>query len=239
MPWQSKLIEQYKETHVVPEGMVATSIPDLLNLQTTLTNLSPMMPVELRIPSSLQKFVERGSSAIALTSRSPSMGDKTRFELERAGFPYRKVNFETSTDWALEHQPYNLEDIETSGLSKDDVIEFSLKTPRDVVFKNGVYLTQGQHKGIMLKTLMHKMKRKYNAIVFVDDRAHHLEGMQNAFKTSDLAVTTVQYIHERDAIERFNNSSKEAVKAVWCEVSQGLIEFKREHEGLGFLPCAN
>ena len=51
---------------------------------------------------------------------------------------------------------------------------FKLGEPRPVSYANGIFMTAGQHKGVMLLTLLHDADRDIKAVVYVDDNVRHV-----------------------------------------------------------------
>ena len=99
-----------------------------------------------------------------------------------------------------------------------------LGRPRLVTYSNGIYLTAGQHKGYMLKTLLARADRgsksvdahaDFAALVFVDDHEKHTNRVHEAFRNSSLDVATFRYSREDGNVEKFKNSTKNHVVRDW------------------------
>ena len=216
--WQQALI---RERPGDPSAIAAT-VDDALRLQGYLTNILPMIPVEPQIPVKLKHYGEQGARMMTLTSRMPDVNDATQRELRRNGFPYERYAPGPGQGLAGKFIPYDLRDLPRYGLTPEEAREFKLPEAREVVYSRGAYLTQGQHKGVMLKTLLHKLRLRFDAIIFVDDRVHHLEGMRKAFESDPVMVSTVEYLHERPVTERFLNADKTDVIARWQKFAAGM-----------------
>lgn len=215
--WQSQLIQEKKTTEAV-----AKTLPEVLELQTRILSLAKMRPVEHRIPLDLTRWGGQGVKMLALTSRGVYNHDATLRELKRSGFPYAKYSPGTPGSQSEHFVPYDLTNPEKSGLTQQDVINFKLGQPSDVFWDKGVFLTEGQHKGIMLRTLLHRLKKDFKVIIFIDDRLKHSEGLQAAFSNLSTEMTTIQYTHEAEKILEFNQSDKAQVKSDWCEFARAL-----------------
>jgi hypothetical protein len=99
-----------------------------------------------------------------------------------------------------------------------------LKNPRSVSFFNGIMMVSGQDKGIMLKTLLHKVKKKFKAIVLVDDGKMNTNNMYTVYKTSNIDVNCFRYSYD-DAIKRqFEQSNKQNVTKQWKEYKASIEE---------------
>lgn len=231
--WQSKLI---RDGHL-DEGAVTNKISDVLELQAHIISLSSMKPVEPSIPMVLSQYGAIGTKMIALTSRGLSMHDATLRELSVNEFPYARFAPGPEEGYAGTYMPYNLAHMEDSGLSQEDITKFDLKESRPVIYDRGVYLTAGQHKGVMLRALLHKIRRNFKAIIFVDDRLHHSEGMRAAFADRPEVVTTIQYTRTAGKVEKFATSDKREVKESWCEFARALRVTEGSTPRIPYLAC--
>jgi hypothetical protein len=231
--WQSKLITENN----FKDGTVARNIPDLLFLQSLIIHQSKMRPVEARIPLDLQKFGKQGVKMMALTSRDMNTHDSTERELSRNGFPYAAYAPGPKNGFSGTFKPYDLRHLEDSGLTESDVENFQLKEPSDVSYEHGIFLTAGQHKGIMLRTLLAKIGQDFDAVIFIDDRLKHSEGMQAAFADEDVSLRTIQYTHTAKKIEKFHAGDKAQAKADWCEFAKGLSAIQGSSPMVPFISC--
>jgi hypothetical protein len=231
--WQSKLITESN----FKDGAVARNVPDLLFLQSLIIHQSNMRPVEARIPLDLQKFGKQGVKMLALTSRDMNMHDSTERELSRNGFPYAAYAPGPKNGFSGTFKPYDLRYLEDSGLTRSDVEKFQLKEASDVSYEHGIFLTAGQHKGIMLRTLLTKIGQDFDAIIFIDDRMKHSEGMQAAFAEEDVSLRTIQYTHTAKKIEKFHAGDKMQAKSDWCEFATGLSAVQGSSPMVPFIPC--
>jgi hypothetical protein len=232
--WQSQLVRDGNPTGEA----AAASVPELLTVQGWIYTVTGMHPVEPRIPVDLSQLAAQGVRSLALTSRGLDVRDATLRELARYGFPYASAAPGPVGGYGGAYKPYDPTRPEDSGLTSGDVTRFSLGEAKDVIYENGVMLTQGQHRGVMLRTLLAKTGAQPRAIVFVDDRPHHLEGVQAAFETRDEAIVTVRYVHEKRRVDAFNAGDKGEVNAQWCEFSRGLgVLYDAKTTDAPFLPC--
>lgn len=216
--WQKKLIEE----GLRQSPAVANSVDGLLQLQGRLYAMGSMSLVSPEIPSFITDIKTRGGAVIALTSRNITMRDATLRELEANG-----ISLSSSTDlglkWALTPvQPFRVDQPLRSGLSRADVSIFRPLGTRAVVFDSGAYLTQGQHKGVVLKALLYHSQRKFKDIVFIDDREYHIEGMRKVFGPVKERMHSFQFVRAKEWIEAFDKGDKKVVEAEWCALSRGL-----------------
>jgi len=73
----------------------------------------------------------------------------------------------------------------------------------------------GQHKGAMLRTLLHKTKFSPQAIVFVDDHERHCMRMHDAFESTTIDLVTFRYSREDENVRRFQNNDMTHVIEAW------------------------
>lgn len=215
--WQSDLIKQ----GIGPEGgAVASTVADLLRVQTWIYAVTGMHPTDATLPETMHAFSERGVRTMALTSRGPEMRDATLREIARAGIDLGRTAPGPQGGYA---GPF-----------------FVDGGAKPVLFENGVMLTQGQHKGVMLAGILAKTGAAPRAIVFMDDRPHHLDGVQDSFKDRAERVYTVQYDHERAQKAKFAASDKAEARAQWCLLSHGLAAILESSESATppFYSCA-
>jgi hypothetical protein len=214
--WQEGLIKS------ADPGAVAPSVDALLRVQGWIYALTRMHAVEPRIPLDVAELSRTGVRFMALTSRGPELHDVTLRELARNGFDLAATAPGPHGGYAGAYLPYDPAAPAAAGLTADDVARLGLKAPKPVTFHDGIMLTSGQHKGAMLRTLLAKTSAQFDAIVFVDDREHHSQGMQAAFANRPEEVHTVRYVHELAHIEAFQASDKHEAKAQWCALGTAL-----------------
>ncbi|MFQ3220704.1 MAG: hypothetical protein ACI8R9_002896 [Paraglaciecola sp.] len=54
----------------------------------------------------------------------------------------------------------------------------------EVSYANGVFMVKGMDKGVMLLDLLQRTGRKYDAVIFVDDKTHNITNMADALKSA-------------------------------------------------------
>jgi len=119
-------------------------------------------------------------------------------------------------------------------LSQDEIAKFKLGEPRPVSFMDGIFMTAGQHKGAMLRTLLWKIDHLFKAILFVDDQRKHCDRVYEAFDTQGVDVVTIRYGVEDHHVKKFEESNKSQVIEAWKNLKNILstifIENYRESE---------
>jgi hypothetical protein len=231
--WQSDLIAKSE----FGTGAVATNVPDLLTVQTWILQMTKMRLAEPRIATDVKELGQLGVRAFALTSRGADMRDITLREFNNNKFDLASVAPGPRNGVAIRYAPYDLKDPESYGLTLDDVSKFKLKAPKSVVYDHGIMFTSGQHKGVMLKTLLKKFSVEIKSVIFVDDRPHHLEGVRAALADLPIDVTTVQYQHEKDRIANFQAGEKREVIDQWCKLLPGLLTLQNDSRPVRIDSC--
>jgi hypothetical protein len=192
---------------------VAKNVDDLLMVQGWIYQMGRMSPVASGQVDFIREAVQKGAHVIALTSRMINVRDATLKELQGNG-----MNLTSAKELGLT----NFLQATLPTFSPSDVEDFKLGPARDANFDGGVFFTQGQHKGVMLKTLLQGLPREYTNIVFVDDRSHHIEGMRAVFKERREALYSYQFTHSLDWVQAFNKSDKLESQEAWCALAKGL-----------------
>ncbi|WP_160148222.1 DUF2608 domain-containing protein [Rubripirellula obstinata] len=220
--WQESLLENDPAN----KDLVADTFEELLRAQGMLFALSEMHPPEPDLPAMLKQIQASDVTTIVLTSRGPEFRDAAQRELGRNGYDFSLNNL-SIREQRGNFKPYDFQRPDKHGLSIEIIAALGIK-PRDVTYANGIYMTSGQHKGYMLKTLLARTTNKvdtddFKAIVFADDHPKHVVGMQEAFEDDEIDVATFRYSREDGNVANFNQSSKQHAAYDW----------KRLHEFIG------
>ena len=114
-------------------------------------------------PAWLEALLQKGINVLLLTSRSPDYRGATERELKNAGF-----------NWQQGHL-----------LANTQALAFSLNDGRrnaNVSYQNGIVMSSGLNKGMVLKDLLKRLNRNYSNIYFVDDGLKNINNMLAAYK---------------------------------------------------------
>jgi hypothetical protein len=197
---------------------VASSFSELLEIQGEIFAMARMSPTQKTAPKFVEKWQNQNVSLILLTSRGPNFRNATLNELKRNGYNPAKKAIGPKGGYASTYTPYFLSKLKSYGLTMSDAKISSLKPARKVSYQDGVYMTSGLNKGIMLKTLLHKTKSKFKAILFADDHEKHTKRMQEIMGTmKDVDVTTFRYAKIDPEVQEFKKSDKNKVHQTWLE----------------------
>jgi hypothetical protein len=181
-----------------------------------------MHPPEADEPSVISQLQQRGIATILLTSRGPEFRAFTERELKRCGYNFVPTALPVRDVPPGTFLPYDLVDPESSGLTARDVTTYNLPEPRPVSYSNGIFLTAGQHKGVMLLTLLKRSPRQIKAVIYADDNLRHVGAVFSAAFAHELDVTSFQYQKEDIRVQRFNYSDKKDVTRGWKAVERLL-----------------
>lgn len=178
--WQSGLIKKKKF-----DQAVGKKFQDLLDLNEKIFAVSSMRLTEKDLPTMIKNLQKKGITVIALTSRSPNLRNSTERELAKNGL-----------------------DLVPTTIGKGIPKAFIPKGHKRLVsFMNGVFMTSGQNKGKMLRFLINTFKKKFKAIVFVDDHAKHTKSVFKNFG-ADTDINVYRYGKEDPLVEKFKKSDK-------------------------------
>jgi len=174
-------------------------IKGLTEVQGILFDLSSMRPPEPghqpRVVAALQ---DRGFAAIVLTGRSPLYRSATERELERNGYDFGRTAVGPGEGFGGSFLPYDPRNAEASGFTLPcDRERMPLPAAQKVSYQNGVMMTSGQDKGLMLRSLLNRTGRHFAAVLFVDDSERNLKAVTQAFSCTAVEVIPVLYTQGR------------------------------------------
>jgi hypothetical protein len=211
--WQESLLEESKDH----PDLVAPSFGGLLEVQGILFALSAMHPPQPDLPGIINGISDDGVTIFVLTSRGKEFRNSSERELKRSGYRFTESSLTINEKRGV-FQPYDRLRPQAHGLNA--VITRDLGDPRSVTYSDGLFMTAGQHKGFMLRTLLARTDSKtplgdFSAIVFVDDREKHTKRVQQAFTEMPVDLATFRYSREDGNVSKFENSTKDHVIRDW------------------------
>lgn len=218
--WQEYLLE---DDQADKSQLVGENFTELLTVQGQLYALSRMSPTEAELPAIVKDLQQVGRSVL-LTSRGYDFRNSTERELEQNGFVFDQSTqmIMASKGFAGKYLPYDLEHPQAVGLKESDMDLVKNKKARIVTYMDGLYMTAGQHKGVMLKTLLYRLKAHPKAIFFVDDHQKHTVNMANAYMGRPEAVYTFQYTGMAEKVREFERSDKRDVTNKWQTLKSAI-----------------
>jgi len=63
----------------------------------------------------------------------------------------------------------------------------------DITYQNGIVMSSGLNKGLVLHDLLDKLKKKYKSIYFIDDSLKNINQMKQAWEKSETEVSIFHY----------------------------------------------
>lgn len=222
--WQSENCMVKK----APDYCVANDFDNLLDIQGQIFSMSSMIPAQKETPRVIRHLQKRGYKVILLTSRGPDFRNATERALKMNDFSFVDSAIGPKYGYAGLFKPYSLDTPSKSGLTKTDLEVSGKKSPRLASYMNGVFMTSGMNKGIMLKTLLHKTGSNFKAIIFADDHIKHTKRMQQILGNSkDIDLVTYRYGAIDEQVAKFKKSDKSEVNNAWKEFNEArTMSFK-------------
>lgn len=202
--------------------LVAKTFDGLLDAQRILYDRQHMRPTEADQPAIIAGLQKLGISTILLTSRGPSFRGDTERELKRCGYNFAKTALPVHNVPDKEYLAYDAKNPESGGLTAAELEKYKMPPPKPVSYANGIFMTAGQHKGLMLLTLLEKSTRDIKAIVYVDDNVHHVGNVFAACLARNIEVTSIHYFHEEVIVQRFQYGDKLAVDNAWQAIKRAV-----------------
>lgn len=222
--WQESLLFAKKGSD--KSQLVASNFGDLLKAQGLLFSLSKMTPPEKGTPRIVKKIQALGVHTFILTSRGFEFFYPSVRELYRGGYNFAKKAVPFKKDYKENSffLPFNPDTVgKDLGLTKEQVKSYKLnRTPRPVLYNEGVFLTAGQHKGAMLKIWLKRTGMNPKAIIFVDDHQKHVKRVKAAFDQSPIDLYSVHYINLQDKVNAFKASDKKQVSQQWSKIKSAM-----------------
>ncbi len=218
--WQRYLLENEPDSPL----LVAKTFEGLLKVQGILYNLTHMHPPQPEQPEMIAMLQDRGVATILLTSRGPEFRKSTERELDRCGYQFAATALPVRGVPDGTYLAYDPAKPEKDGLTVAEIVTFKLSAPRPVSYSKGLFMTAGQHKGVMLLTLLKDATRDIKAVVYLDDNVRHVGNVFSAAVDRNLDIASFHYQHEDTRVQRFNYSDKKDVDSRWKAI-------KREMDG--------
>jgi hypothetical protein len=216
--WQSYLLSHEPNS----PHLVANTFQGLLDVQDILYQRNCMHATQPNEPELIAKLQERGLATILLTSRGPEFRGPTERELKRCGYDFTKAALQVRNVPSGKFLAYDPANPEKDGLTAAEVAKHKLAQPRPVSYKNGIFMTAGQHKGMMLLTLLKDATRDIKAVVYVDDNVRHVGSVFSAAVARNIEISSFHYTHEDVRVQRFQYGDKHVVDEAWLKVKASL-----------------
>lgn len=145
---------------------------------------TPHVLIDPVAPEYLRKWQGLGVRVVLLTARSPSFHDVTRKEALRLGLDFRKTA--PASPWDGRELPIGFREADGK-----------VRTGR-VSYQNGMVHCGDVDKGSVLRAFLESARLRPDAVVFADDRLHHLKQVDDAF---DGSAIDLRLFHIDDGLE--------------------------------------
>ncbi len=218
--WQEALLKQNPQS----PDLVAVDFAGLLTVQGWLFALGSMLAPEASTPALFRELQNAGHPVILLTSRGVEFENYTERELARNQYEPSLTALAPRAGFAARFLPYDVSAPERSCLTSGEVQRWGLPEARPVVYRRGIMLTGGQHKGAMLRTLLCKVKKSFSHIVFVDDHQKHVDRVHAAFENQPGEVFSVKYSYMDAEVQAFHASDKSTVREQWLRLKSVISD---------------
>jgi hypothetical protein len=180
-------------------------VNDRLKVQGALFFASAMRPTQPDAAAQLQRLQTAGLTVIAVTSRGPEFRLQTFRELRRHGMTFWPSALPPQRGWPVAFVP--------AGGS------------REARYEDGVFLTAGQDKGVMIQALLAKTGTPAPAVIVIaDDKQGNLDDVLAAFQGSKTTVHAWRYTREDANVANFDGR---AAAADWEVLRPALVTIER------------
>jgi hypothetical protein len=194
--WQKDLAEQ--------DPCSAALVSNRFAVQGAMYFASAMRPTQPDAAAQLKTIQDAGLPVIALTSRGADYQLQTFRELRRNGMTFWPNALPPRHGWPGAFIPQD--------------------GTRPTLYQDGVFLTAGQHKGLMLRALLKQTGfSSPEIIVIVDDKAENLDAVMETFGNTATSVHAWRYTREDATVAAFD---AEEAEQMWHELKPSLLQIQ-------------
>ncbi|MGL4513413.1 MAG: DUF2608 domain-containing protein [Lacipirellulaceae bacterium] len=204
--------------------LVGKEFPELLEAQGLLFTLGKMRPPQTNLPELVRRVQDRGVPTLVLTSRGEQFRTPTERELKACGYDFAPSAMKLATPVEGPFLPYDVNNLAAAGLTDDDKRLCGLAEAKTCTYDRGVLMTQGQHKGAMLLSILARAEHAPKAVVFVDDHGRHVQRVYDACVRHGIEAAVFHYRKEDDNVNHFRYGDKGEVTARWRRLESALKE---------------
>jgi len=226
--WQTGLLE------TTNAAKVAADFSGLLRVQGLLFTVGTMSPPGGKAQVQTALEIRQRFPTIVLTARgctyepgkSSSFRDATHRELKRNGYEFESSAIEPKAGYGGAFEPYDAQSIAKLGLTDAEKKQMKVSDkPSRTCYNNGTFMTSGQHKGLMLRTLLQKTGNlnRFKAILAVDDKEKYCVQFEEAFNNK-AEVRCVRYGAADSRVSAFDAGDKKAVTQGWQTLKKAMTE---------------
>ena len=175
--WQKSLAEEQPCSDLL--------VPNRFAVQGAVFFASAMRPTQADAAEQLRAIQDAGIRVIAVTSRGTEYQLQTFRELRRHDMSFWPTSLPPRRGWPETFVPQGAE--------------------RPTLYQDGVFLTSGQHKGVMLDALLRMTGTPRPGIILIaDDKRENLEAMMETFDGTGTSVHAWRYTREDANVAAFD-----------------------------------
>ncbi len=165
--------------------------------------LGEMRTTEKEVPLVIKRLQDKRLPVFALTSRSPYYRGPTERELTKNNIDFSR------TAIGKKGIPYKF---------------IPPGQKREVDYMNGIFMTQGLHKGQMLEYIIrrYKLTKAFSQIVFIDDSKKNVDRVFESFDKKPIDILSILYTKEDKRVNEFLQSPR------LQEITDKKLELLRE-----------
>lgn len=183
-----------------PLTTAAQKVPCLFDVIAINTELGTQVATQPNASALINVLLPR-QDTIILTSRNPSTRGATLRELQAAGY-------------ALPRPLAGQTDGVAYRFRKDAASRMVT-----VTYDQGIFMTEGQDKGLVLLDLLERLRLRYERVVLVDDGERNHINMENALKSRGIESRGLHYTKvDKEA----DSGEQTAAESSWREMTQML-----------------
>ncbi len=169
--WFYHHFSSYIDDGMTPEAALERALPEWEAIQ----NLTEVTLVEEGTARTVAELQAKGYSVMGLTTRGLGMSTLAVHQLGKLGIDLTKTApTQEQIFFTNFHSMYP-------------------KTPHGVIFRQGILFTAGSDKGGAFSTLMEKLDLHPKKVVFINDKASHLQPVAKACEAKNIPFTGLRY----------------------------------------------
>ncbi len=232
--WQWGLLDKFiagDPNNLTPHlpYLVAPTLPLLHQLNSLLFFLSSTQLIQNNTPHLVSWLKKQGVHVIALTSRGPRDRASTPIHLSNHDMQFADTRIgQHYNPFSNPIDPWSFK-FDLNFLSENEKIERRQRDRKvEVLYENGVFYTEGQHKGEMLELLL-KVTGHWSSIesvVFIDDSKNQIDNMRTYFSKQSIHTSVIHYTASKDGTRNFNGDMglQSTVHQEWLSIREKLVQ---------------
>lgn len=182
----------------------------LNKVQSDFFHLGKMHPPEAEGPEIINQIKSKKMTPYILTSRGYDLIFPTMRELNRS---YPGLVDSEKMFYLNCFIPYHAGDLKKFGFNKKETEAFSIKDPRTACYFENLILSSGNTKALTLIAFNQLKKLKPKVVIFVDDRAYHMDDFAKYTTKQKTVYIGLRYAKEDENVKKFGLSDKSAETA--------------------------